>query len=135
MSQTFTPPTFDEQPRLEVTSRGSAARLFSYYPVHRVGRNIYKYADGTYTTVDPTGDLAPVVTYYGGHIYTVDDVEAAALAAAGFGANLSPGPNTVDVNPPARTFDPLGADISAGARFNDWRGYGISAYGEGEYGV
>jgi hypothetical protein len=123
VAQQFTPPTTDDVPRLEADTRGPAALLFSRYARHRRGVNIYKYADGSYSTVDPVhlsaevaGDVAPVTTYYGGHIYTVTDTEAAALAAAGFGANLTPGPTTVDANPPSHTFDPRGADITAGPR-------------------
>lgn len=46
-----------------------------------------KNRDGTYTIVDtPTGDQidAAAMAYIGGHIYEVDDTEAAALVAAGF---------------------------------------------------
>ena len=164
MAQQFTPPTTDDTPRTEADTRGSAALLFSRYARHRRGLNVYKYGDGTYTTADPlhttaevAGDVAPVITYYGGHIYTVTDAEAAALAAAGFGANLTAPPNTVDANPPAHTFDPYGADITRVARQlvtagaagvagpntapqsglpgDNSRGYGVLGYGEGAYGL
>lgn len=123
MTWTFTPPTSDDTPRLEANTRGPAARLFSFFPAHRRGLNLYKYATGAYSQDDPINtsaelstDVAPTITYYGGHVYTVSDAEAAALTAAGYGANLHALPNTVDANPPPHTFDARGADITAGPR-------------------
>ena len=57
--------------------------------------NVFKLTDGTYTETQPiTNDVqggweTVAVCYYGGHSYTVDAAEAAALTAAGYGAFLS----------------------------------------------
>jgi hypothetical protein len=83
-----------------VDASGLALRLFRFYPALDRGINVYKMPDGTYTQSQPmylsnpdaqrTDELAniPVLTYYGGHSYVVSDTEAAALTAAGYGANL-----------------------------------------------
>lgn len=78
------------------------ARLFQHVRPTLRGVNIFKMPDGTYLTdqqpqqlsnPDPASHLndavTPVLTYYGGHIYLVDDIETAALTTAGFGAYLT----------------------------------------------
>lgn len=100
---TFTPPTDLIVGPINPDTTGQEARLMGYFPPHARGRNIWKLPDGTYTDVQPwplitpqdaadgvlpIGDTATQVTYlfvyYGGHTYTVDPAEAAALTAAGF---------------------------------------------------
>lgn len=63
-----------------------SARLFRHYKSRARGPNLFKLIDGTYTYNQPYpyDETTVAVTYYGGHIYTVDATEAAALTAAGF---------------------------------------------------
>lgn len=58
--------------------------------------NVYKLTDGTYTTKQPTSNVAftsgwerVAVFYQGGTVVTVSDAEAAALIDAGYGAYVS----------------------------------------------
>ena len=93
-------------------------RLMHYFAPSMRGVNVFKMADGSYRRDDVQGvwpttptvpndaiaitfatpSLPPIVTpidvevlfvYYGAHSYVVDDAEAAALTAAGYGANLT----------------------------------------------
>lgn len=50
--------------------------------------NIFKLLDGTYTETQPYDLSTVAVTYYGGHVYTVDATEAAALVAAGYSSGF-----------------------------------------------
>jgi hypothetical protein len=99
---TFTPPTVSGVPSILPTSRGVEEHLFRHVRPLSRGVNVFKMPAGTYLTdqqprqlsnPDPanhTDDaVTPVITYYGGHSYTVDANEAAALSAAGFSANLT----------------------------------------------
>lgn len=101
MPSVFSPPTLDRTPALLESTRGLARRLFMHVRPMAQGLNLYKLADGTYLLDAQPSNLSnpdpdrhewdtgvPVVTYYGGHTYVVDDVEAAALTAAGYGAYL-----------------------------------------------
>jgi hypothetical protein len=48
--------------------------------------------DGIYTTLDfpYQGDCdAADIAYYGGHVYDIDEDEAVALTAAGYGDNIT----------------------------------------------
>ena len=107
---TFTPPVLNRVPAVLPDTRGLALLLYRHVAPLAQGLNVYKYADGTYvvdrdpehTTAEFAIDTAPVITYYGGHVYQVTDAEAAELSAAGFGAFLSASivdPNLT--NPPA----------------------------------
>lgn len=51
--------------------------------------NVFKLTNGTYTEQQPTDPTTIAITYYGGHEYPVTAAEAAALTAAGYGANIS----------------------------------------------
>lgn len=107
MSHSFTPPTEDSVPAVYL-GRDSyrpvpvlSQRLFRHYPQRTAGVNIYKLVDGSYTTTQPypyidasvqpgqPGDTTVLITYLGGHSYEVSDAEAAALTAAGYGANIT----------------------------------------------
>lgn len=88
---TFVPPVVSQVPRVLADSRGVEFALMRYYPPHGEGQNVYVYADGTvtqtapaHTTAELSSDVAPVTTYYGGHVYTVTSAEAALLNAAGY---------------------------------------------------
>lgn len=79
---TFTPPTIDEGP-------AGGGPLFGRYKIAR-GITVLKTA-GVYTQVRypslPQLAAADIV-YLGGHAHPVDSTEAAALTAAGYGANI-----------------------------------------------
>lgn len=98
MSPTFQPPTADTVPPFLPTTEGPARRLFRHYKARARGRSVLRIA-GAYLTVDTPGqaqiDTATEV-YLGGHVYTVTDAVATALAAAGY-------TTTSDVTPPAST--------------------------------
>lgn len=94
-------------------------RLMRYFGARRRGVNVFKMSDGTYQRDDqgagepyPATDAVPnnalarqwyagretvfplpnpsvVTVYYGGHSHPVTAAEAAALTAAGFGANIT----------------------------------------------
>lgn len=102
MPQTFTPPTLERVPSVLPDTRGVQFALFRYVHPVAQGLNVWKMPDGSYlldqqpqqlSNPDPVNHandaVTPVITYYGGHTYQVTDAEAAALTAAGFGANLS----------------------------------------------
>jgi hypothetical protein len=82
MAYTFRPPT--------VSRRVDATDFLWSRVSYQEGQTVLKMTDGSYRTVavvDP--DLAGVaVTYLGGHVHTIDDTEAAALTAAGYGEYL-----------------------------------------------
>ena len=82
---TFTPPT------TEYGNDFPGAPLWVWYTHITRGLTVLKTA-GVYTTVDfprqEDCDGADIC-YLGGHIYTVDDTEAAALTAAGYGAYIT----------------------------------------------
>lgn len=63
-----------------------AMRLFRFYKSRARGPNLFKLLDGTYTYSQPypLDETTVAITYWGGHIYTVDATEAVALTAAGF---------------------------------------------------
>ena len=85
MAQLFTPPTFTERP---VTGeRLTETRL----KITR-GVSVLKNRDSSFTSITypTTDDFAnSLFVYQGGHIYLVSDGEAALLAAAGYGSNLT----------------------------------------------
>jgi hypothetical protein len=54
----------------------------------RVGRTVYKLADGSYT-MKWSERLDIVHTYHGGHIHEISDTEAGNLIAAGYGAYVT----------------------------------------------
>ena len=102
MPSVFTPPTVQRVPPVLPETRGLQFALFRHFAPTYQGENLFKMADGTYqldaqpqllSNPDPVrADLdliSPVITYYGGHSYTVTDTEAAALTAAGYGAYLA----------------------------------------------
>lgn len=104
----FSPPvSYDEGP-INPDTAGLQRRLFAYYQPHARGHNIWKLPDGSYTddvqpyplvTLQdknqgqiPQGqavDVTYLYVYYGGHTYEIDATEAAALTAAGYGANIT----------------------------------------------
>jgi hypothetical protein len=99
---TFTPPTQDRTPAVLPETRGLQLALYRHVRPIAQGLNIWKMPDGTYlldqqpqqlSNPDPARHdddaTTPVITYYGGHVYTVSTAEAAALTAAGYGAYLT----------------------------------------------
>lgn len=93
---TFTPPTdnFLNLSDFEMTMFSSdddriSHRLLTHYSGLPRGRNVYKLDDGTYTENEPNDLQTVTITYLGGHVHEVSDTEAAALTAAGYGANIS----------------------------------------------
>lgn len=87
---TFTPPTVRDGPRT-VPWPHPANDLFKYFRPLERGISVFKLADGTYTQTQPPNDVGVVWTYHGGHEHPVDATEAFALAAAGYGAYITPG--------------------------------------------
>ena len=88
---TFATPLVYDVPTVDADARGVAYRLRRFYGPNARGVNVYVYADGTVTQNDPihttaelATDVAPVTTYYGGHVYTITAAAAAVLCAAGY---------------------------------------------------
>jgi hypothetical protein len=113
---TFTPPLIGDIPRVLPDTRGPARLLMRHYSPGVRGRSVLK-IDGTWTTVDiPTTDQLVaageegVDWFLGGHVYTVTQDTADALADAGY---------VVDDYTP--TASPL-------------TGFGYGRFGEGEFG-
>lgn len=67
----------------------SAYGLFRHYQNLPRGRNIYRLSDGTYIENDPYDTADVTRTYYGGHVYEINETEVAELTAAGYGAYIS----------------------------------------------
>lgn len=89
----FEPPTRELMRNYEVepdqvrpvprSSRG----LFKFIRRGGSGLSVLKQLNGTYVTKEePTANeiVASLVAYIGGHVYSVDETEAASLTAAGF---------------------------------------------------
>jgi hypothetical protein len=94
MPSIFMPPVVFDNPTVLPETRGLPRLLFRHYRPRPRGRTVLKIG-GTYRTVDtPYGDLVDTATevYLGGHEYVVSDTVAAALTAAGYGANLTAQP-------------------------------------------
>jgi hypothetical protein len=86
----FTPPLIADIPRILPDTRGPALLLMRHYRNLSRGRSVLKIS-GHYVTVDiPTTDQlvaagAEGTGYFlGGHVYTVTDAVATALAADGY---------------------------------------------------
>jgi hypothetical protein len=96
---TFSPPTADTVPPFLPTTRGPARRLMRHYKARARGRSVLKTA-GVYATVDTPSQTqidAATEYYAGGHVYTVTQAVADALAAAGYttGADPAAPPSTL----------------------------------------
>lgn len=86
---TFTPPTDELVRWADPFDTSIEHRLFRYLRPGERGRNVFKLLDNSYTENQP-GDMATVaITYYGGHVHTVSDAEAASLTAAGYGSYIT----------------------------------------------
>ena len=84
---TFEPPV-DEDVSLTSHRNEDADNLFRFYKPLLRGRNVYILNDGTITENEhPPAEFQKV--YYGGHIYTITDAEAATLSAAGYGSRIT----------------------------------------------
>lgn len=93
---TFTPPTTDDVPPVEVTTRGLARRLFSRFRPLTSGVNVFILNDGTVTETDPYTTYENGVideeawsrvrrTFWGGHVaQPVTEEEQALLEGAGY---------------------------------------------------
>lgn len=84
---TFTPPTVNDRPL--GYDRRAPGRVFTHFASQPRGRNVWKLTNGTYTYDQPIDESTIAVTYHGGHQHPVTSAEAAALTAAGFGANIA----------------------------------------------
>ena len=69
-------------------------QLMRHFEQRGVGRNIYKWSDGTISERESPRGLDDIVTiWYGGHVAVpVSDEDAALLEAAGYGDGLSDTP-------------------------------------------
>ena len=85
---TFQTPTDEDVTYSTPLEGGPANALFRHVTPSLRGRNVWKKTDGTFTEVQPDNEDIDTV-YYGGHILTITDAEAAALTAAGYGAYIS----------------------------------------------
>lgn len=84
------PVTAGRDPQFPVSKL--AIRSARHYGSNPRGRTVLKAFNGTYTTVDNptiTQMAAAAIAYQGGHTYTVDTTEAAALTAAGYTVTAS----------------------------------------------
>lgn len=84
----FTPPYVLDLPPVLPETRGLQRALWRYAPNRPRGRTVIK-ENGTYTTLDavvltPERVAAAQALYLGGHVYAVDEAEAASLTAAGY---------------------------------------------------
>lgn len=87
----FRPPVVYTLPRVLPTTRGPERSHFRHYSPLPVGQSVLK-LNGVYQTIqNPTANQCEAATevYLGGHKYEVNDTIAAALTAAGYGANLT----------------------------------------------
>jgi hypothetical protein len=83
---TFTPPTLEDVPRWGPDTTEAEKAWLRHTRALPAGLTVLKKA-GVYTqhrTPDPALVAAADVVYVGGHVYQVDDAEAAALQAAGY---------------------------------------------------
>lgn len=88
----FTPPTRNEHnlSDFDITVSWSAEtriayRLLRHFQPQPRGVNVFKLVSGSYVESEPADMSTVTVTYYGGHRYEIDEVEEAALIAAGYG--------------------------------------------------
>lgn len=80
----FQPPILDNSPRASVDMSRADQHFWNHFRRPPTGVNVYKLIDGTYTQVQPGRPEDVAIWYFGGHIYEVDDAEAASLIAAGY---------------------------------------------------
>jgi hypothetical protein len=92
---TFQPPTIDAVPSVlppgTLGQSATAYLLMRHYGLNPRGRTVLKIA-GTYGTYDcPDANVVASATevYQGGHEYVITTAQAAALTAAGYGANIT----------------------------------------------
>jgi len=82
----FEPPIVNDNPSVQLDTKGIKYRLFKFYGPYPRGRSVLK-IDGTYRTVDFPDQItlaSASEVYLGGHIYTVTQAVADALIAAGY---------------------------------------------------
>lgn len=85
---TFEPPVvYDVPVTVRYPHPGNA--LLRYYSPGPRGVNVWKLVDGSYTETQPSDASLVAYLYHGAHLHPVDDAEAAALTAAGYGANIT----------------------------------------------
>jgi hypothetical protein len=85
---TFIPPLKDGEPR-HTFGAHPGDRLMRHYRSNPTGTNVWKLATGQYTERQPDIGVEVAITYYGAHVYEIDDAEAAALTAAGYGSYIT----------------------------------------------
>jgi hypothetical protein len=91
MATIFTPPTRSYTPSVTPLTpvwQQSPAKYFSKTNIPKPV-NVFKLLDGTYTEQQPALWDQIDLVYYGGHTYEVTSAEAAALTAAGYGADIT----------------------------------------------
>lgn len=86
---TFTPPTDNLVQYANRNDLSVEHRLFKFLAPTARGRNVFKLNDLSYVQNEPSDMTSILITYHGGHSHTVSVDEAAALTAAGYGANLT----------------------------------------------
>lgn len=87
MATIFLPPAAPLRPAAVRRDHPGFA-LFRHYRPWDAGTNIWLTVEGVVTTDQPAGSDV-LRTFHGGHVHEVDEAQAAALTAAGYGAYLS----------------------------------------------
>lgn len=89
---TFTPPLRTKVPAVAADTpswQRKPAQWIDTAALIPRGVNVFKLVDGSYTETQPTDYTLIAVWYMGGHSYPISASEAAALTAAGYGANIT----------------------------------------------
>lgn len=86
----FEPPTVTDGARFRADADATTKALFGHFAGHLRGVAVLKNGDAYVEHEFPYSDdiTSADVAYLGGHVYVVDDTEAAALSAAGYGDRL-----------------------------------------------
>lgn len=88
MATVFIPPTAPLRPFVKRAS-DPHARFWSHFRPADAGLNLWLLDDMTVVTEQSWLDAGVLRTFHGGHIHEVDEAEAAALTAAGYGEYLT----------------------------------------------
>lgn len=88
-SHIFRVPITEGYPFAIRLSDAAPDRLFAHTPQGVRAKNLYRLADGSYTTTDPRRPELITRTYFGGHDNFLTDPEITELTAAGYGSSIT----------------------------------------------
>jgi hypothetical protein len=88
-SHIFRVPITEGYPFAERLSETPPDKLFAHAPQGARAKNLYRLADGSYTTTDPRRPELITRIYYGGHDIFLTDPEITELTAAGYGSSIT----------------------------------------------